>query len=156
MISEFGKGLTIVISAKNIPEHDWMAFSCWFSIKKNIPDAKIILICEVGNIVFRWPYKCGLKTIYYNDYPTLPIGAIEIAPSVAALRPFIVDNAGPVDVKTDLLATFVDYSHGCGQLKFEEMPRAPFGINIKNVDASINEIKLFRLWQECEKTYKFL
>ena len=156
MIGEYGKGLTVVISAKNIPEHDWMSFASWYSINRNLPDARVILICERGDIVFRWPYKCGLKTIYYTIHPVIP-DAFEISPFVVALRSFM-NPFGPVDVKSNQAATLVDYSNGCGELLFKEGMSAPFTITkeIRNAEMTLNEIKLLKLWENCEKTYKIL
>jgi hypothetical protein len=153
-ISEFGKGLGIVIYSKSVLEHDWMSFACWYSIKKFLPDAEIILICERGNVVFNWTYKFGVKTIYNTNYKfSNDLFIVEIQPSVMAVRP-IVDVLGPIDAKSSQIATFVDYDNGCGNFVKEATP--PFGKKFVNIDVSPNEIKIFKLWEDCLKIYSFL
>ena len=163
LISEFGKGLKVIISAKSCPSHDWMSFASWYSIQINLPDAEIVLFCERGEVVFRWPYKIGLKTVYYTKYPLYPANTtfIEISPSVMAVRPFIIDNIGPVDAKSNQIATFVDYSNGCGKFVFQESINtlaSPFcgAKRFASMDMSVNEVKILKLWEDCNKTYEAL
>jgi len=43
MISNLGDGLTVHISCQQVPHHDWMSFLCWYSISRNLPEAKVVV-----------------------------------------------------------------------------------------------------------------
>lgn len=159
MISEFGKGLKIVISCQGVLEQDWMSYVCWSSIKQNLPDAKISLICKRGDVIFNWPYKVGLKILYYTEKPQIhseDLSLIEILPTILAVRKYMSDNVGPVDIKSDLFATFVDYSQGFGKL--QKLPMGyPMGAGqFRHLECSVNEVRIIKLLENFEKVYKNL
>jgi hypothetical protein len=63
MKNETGKGLSILISCDYIFYHNWMAFLCWYSISKNLPDAKVVIGCNrqlMTNQLFNWTKKVGI------------------------------------------------------------------------------------------------
>lgn len=68
-VSDLGNGLTIVIDCDYLPHHDWMAFLTWWSISKNLPDAKIVVCCKRQDMsldIFNWPIRCGVPFIYHK------------------------------------------------------------------------------------------
>ena len=166
MVGEFGKGLRLIINTESIPKHDWMSYASWYSINKNLPDAEVLLLCRRGEMVFGWPYKCGVKVVYYTKEPVILYDEehlnIHISPTFMAVRSFMsLTELGPIDAKSDQVATFVDYSKGCGKFVFNEgidMAVNPFGITKKLTDVacSLNEVKILKLWEDCEKTYNML
>lgn len=60
-VEESGKGLSILISSSYNHHSNWMAYSCWYSIYKNLPEAKVAI--TVGrpsnneNYYYHWVYK---------------------------------------------------------------------------------------------------
>lgn len=62
-ITSIGDGLTILISCNYSTHHDWMSYLCWYSLSKNLPDAKVIIGCNrtlCDFSLFRWTYKCKI------------------------------------------------------------------------------------------------
>lgn len=67
-----GDGLGLIISCDYVPEHDWMAFLCWYSISKNLPDAKVHVGCNRKVMqcdILRWVRRCGLPFYLHRDMP---------------------------------------------------------------------------------------
>lgn len=67
-ISFIGKGLSIVISCDFVVHHDWMSFLAFWSMKKNLPDAKMALACRrlAQADIFNWARKCSVPLIFHN------------------------------------------------------------------------------------------
>lgn len=110
-------------------------------------------------MVFKWPYKAGQKVIYYTSLPQIDsegLFVMNIPPTILAVRPYMSDNAGPVDVKSDLLTTFVDYSQGFG--KASNLPKGyPKGASqYRDTEMSANEVKIIKLLENCENVYGVL
>jgi len=61
-ITESGNGLSILICSTYNYFNNWMAFSNWYSIRKNLPDAKVAITVgrpsNVDNCYYNWIYKC--------------------------------------------------------------------------------------------------
>jgi len=161
MVGEFGKGLRLIIEAESIPQHDWMTYASWYSINKNLPDAEIILVCKRGEMVFRWPYKIGIQVIYYTEKPPIILYDEEhlnfnMSPYLMAVRPVVsLAELGPINAKSNQIATFVDYSKGCGKFVLSEGVNIPFGKKLINDNCSLNEMKILKIWEDCGKTYNF-
>jgi hypothetical protein len=154
MVDEFGHGLKVVISCKGILEHDWMSFVCWYAFMKNLPDARYLFICERNDTIFTWPYKFKVKMAYYKNEPLVQsdgLVLLKIPPNVMPIRPYMHDNIGPVDVKSNILATFVDY----GNLIFENHNGFPSKfIKYRNPDMTPNEVQVIKLLESCEILYR--
>jgi len=63
MVSYLGKDLNITISCDHIPGHSWMSYVCWYSIRQNLPDAKVDVVCLRNNVsgyLFLWTKKVGV------------------------------------------------------------------------------------------------
>ena len=51
-----GVNLNILISCDNSWHHCWMSYATWYSIYKNLPDAKVALSVPRGTVnYFHWP-----------------------------------------------------------------------------------------------------
>lgn len=68
-ISPTGDGLNILIACDYVPHHDWMSFLCWYSLSKNIPDAKVTVISHrrlMKYRLFEWSRKCGIRLLLHH------------------------------------------------------------------------------------------
>lgn len=100
MISATGKGLNILISCDHTPEHNWMSYLCWYSILKNLSDAKVSICSRRINVsgnFFIWTKKVNIPFKMYNgEYEPKNVfgqnSLLIIPPHVVALRDF--DEAG--------------------------------------------------------------
>lgn len=98
-----GDGVSVLICCDYVPHHHWMAFAAWYSVYKNMPDAKVGVLCNRTNMThkcFQWASRCDvafdlhkpcnwLQQIKYaldRDFLSLPI--IAIKPHVMAVRTF--------------------------------------------------------------------
>lgn len=82
-ISDTGNGLTIIIGCDYTVLHNWMSFICWYSLTKNLPDAKVIVACNrtlMKSTLFRWTQKCQVPFVLHK--PTDKQGQILIAQSI--------------------------------------------------------------------------
>ena len=164
MINSLGEGLSIVIDCEYIPLHNWMAFASWYSISKNLPDAKVTIACKRTmpiQEVFVWPKKCNINffmhngNMQYNDI-------LKIKPSVMAIRSYDENCIGPIDVKSNDLTTFVDYSNGVGMFVIAtwiDSSRPPFDNAVTRFgsdDMTINELKILQVWQQLFGLYAAL
>jgi hypothetical protein len=62
-ISSTGENLNILISCDYSVANNWMAFLCWYSLTKNLPDAKVAIACNrtmMSNGLFTWVKKCNI------------------------------------------------------------------------------------------------
>jgi hypothetical protein len=63
MISSTGENLSVLISCDYTINHNWMTFFCWYCLYKNLPDAKIYVLCDrnsMDSLIFEWTRKCGI------------------------------------------------------------------------------------------------
>jgi hypothetical protein len=67
-ISYIGGGLSIIISCEYVVHHDWMSFLSFWSIRKNLPDAKLTIACRrgVSSDIFSWTRRCSVPIIYHK------------------------------------------------------------------------------------------
>lgn len=157
MISSLGKGLNILIKAKYTKRHDWQAFASWYSIFKNLPDAKVKVCCELPADpeyqLFNWPARCKVDFSFHykkDDH------YLEINPNIMAVYQYDENNLGPIDAKINEQCTFVDYSKGCGLFTLEKFKDyCPFELAMKlfSNDMSLNEYRILKIWDKANKTY---
>lgn len=60
-ISSTGDNLSILISCDYSTCNNWMAFLAWYSLSKNLPDAKVLVACNrtvMSSPLFGWTKKC--------------------------------------------------------------------------------------------------
>lgn len=112
-----GRGLSILITSDYKHMYNWMAFASWYSIYKNLPEAKITIVSgrasKIDHYLYHWVYKCAdlryhlhknisekfpyLNKIY-GTYMALKKGLIK--------EPFIVIDADTMAV-SDLLPSTI-------------------------------------------------
>lgn len=151
-----------------------MVFASWYSIQKNLPDAKVLGLCQRTDIqthIFRWPIKCKFKFFQYPaDKNPLDFAKInnlidkddtvfEISSTTLAVREYEKLHLGPSSAKSDDFTTFVDYSGGCGKFVVSDWihkSRNPF-VNatqrFTDSDMTVNEAKVLKLFEQMANTY---
>ena len=167
-VDSIGNGLEILIKSEYTPFNGWMALSSWYSISKNLPDAKVVVACKRKSLsayCFGWAYKLKVKMVFYNDvidWKPTEEKFIKISDRTLAIRTYDENDLGPVDVKSDQLSTFVEITEGCGNFVASEWihrNRGPFQNAVDNfstLDMSANESKVLRLWQQLYVIYSTL
>lgn len=72
MITETGNGLSVLITTET--GQDWQAFGTWYSIYKNLPDAKIAISIarneETPFQYFQWTKRINIPVIRHNMFDT--------------------------------------------------------------------------------------
>jgi hypothetical protein len=90
-IDSTGEGLNILIACDYLSHHDWMSFFCWYSISKNLPDAKVFVTCNRKikyEDLFVWPRKCNIP-FHFNKETDIN-GQIKHALDSFASKPLLV------------------------------------------------------------------
>ncbi len=63
-----GNGLSVLITTAYKHHFNWMAYASWYSVYKNLPNAKVTITCgrapRIENYFYHWVYKCN--DIRYN------------------------------------------------------------------------------------------
>lgn len=142
-ISSTGDGLNILIACDYLPHHNWMSFLCWYSITKNLPEAKVYLASHrrlMKYKLFDWTRKCNVSFILHKE--TDSQGQIEASLNYGISKPLLVippdsicvrdfdesgfspetlseviklDDALLCDCKEERSCAFVTYSNGWGK-----------------------------------------
>jgi hypothetical protein len=159
-----GEGLGILINCGFPVQHSWMAFSLCRSVEIYLPYAKVGLICNYKACdIYRWTKRYGVPLLVESnrkivDYKKQFIGLklMELLPHVVACREYDESLLGPVDAKSDIEATFVDYKNGCGNFSYNKalhVSATPFGIGtmLASVDMTINEVKVLQFWDSINR-----
>lgn len=159
MIESTGDGLVVIISCEYIPCHNWMSFVSWFSIRRNLPDAKPVMLIKRGDpreYLFGWAYRWKPPLLYYSEIDMdvfinkFAEEVIVIEPHTVAVRDYQGD-LGPVEAQSDQLSSFVSYSKGCGKFVTSEWidkSRSPFRDNFTSNELTVNELKVLKIWKE--------
>jgi hypothetical protein len=171
-ISSTGDGLTILIACDQLDHHDWMSFVSWYSIYKNLPDAKVIIACKRGQCNYQfggWTRRCNVEFFQHPDDTDPHESAINkkiifsqdvvqvISPDVMVLDRYIGEKI--VSSKSSELATFVSYLEGCGGFVLSEWidkSEVPFGERAKRFiqkKITVNESRIIKLWERAYKAY---
>lgn len=107
MVSYLGEGLNVVISCDHIPGHNWMSYLCWYSVRQNLPDSKISIICKRENVsgsLFLWtkkvnvPFRMYSGDSYHSILASYASPCLVVPPYCVAIRDF--EEAG---ISTELL-----------------------------------------------------
>lgn len=106
-ISATGLNLSILIFSQYDIHHDWMAFSCWYSIQQNLPDAKVIIMTPRPKIVkdfcYSWCYRVSCDFFQFTGVSNFSnkIRAIQVAQKnnlIPLNQPLMVIDADMVAV----------------------------------------------------------
>lgn len=139
---------------------------------KFMPDSVVALACDVMQFsLYKWATVSHVPIFFYTpDGPICTKGlfkgrnVISLPPYVAAVRDYREDALGPIDVRSEELATFIDYSKGCGKMNFERWRymvdsnpfyRASFRFGALQ-QLSHNESMLLGFWESISNTYNML
>ena len=141
-ISPTGEGLNILIACDYISHHNWMAFLCWYSLSKNLPDAKITVAAHrrlMKYDYFNWTRKCGVPFVLHKatdeegqiDAAECGRPLLVVAPEAVCVRDFDEAGFSPdtlseekvhrldaslcCDCKEDKPSVFVTYPNGWGK-----------------------------------------
>jgi hypothetical protein len=56
-----GKGLSVLICSDYTFQFNWMTYACWYSVSRNLPEAKIAIVSprpkKITNYLYHWVYK---------------------------------------------------------------------------------------------------
>jgi hypothetical protein len=154
-----GKNINLRINCEYNGFHHWMTYVCWYSIKKNAPDANIEINClkndhakSVG--FFAWANKLNIKFEYVKKHSESNF--YTITPNMLMVREWSGFTIS--DVKSEEITAFVDIEKGCGNFVVEEWinkKESPFD-KIKyfiKPKMSSNEHKVLDLWERAKLTY---
>lgn len=103
MISSTGDNLGILISCNYTVCDNWMAFLSWYSLSKNLPDAKVLIACNrtlMQSQLFGWTRNCKvpfelhkttdldgqIKLVMAKGLVTSPL--LVLRPDMVAIRDF--------------------------------------------------------------------
>ena len=68
MITETGENLSVLITTET--GRDWQTFATWYSIYKNLPNAKVSIVCvrneETPFQYFQWTKKINIPVIRHS------------------------------------------------------------------------------------------
>lgn len=67
MIGKYGKNLKVVITTKT--DENWKPFGCWFSVKKYLPDAEILMLIENKNAFdIEWLHRLKINFKLFDAF----------------------------------------------------------------------------------------
>lgn len=175
-ITSTGKGLHVFIRCEYNSLNNWLAMASWYSIYRKMPDAIVeiqCIRCVPIRTLFEWPGK--LKIPYKSFAPSFTSedekyvelyklcgNCLWITPYVMAVNEFKEDFLGPSDVKSSENTTFVKLGDSCGKFVLSswiDSHRAPFAraaLRFWEEDASVNEMKVLKLWERMSHFYSKL
>lgn len=128
-----------------------MAFACWYSIRKFIPNCTVSVEVSLDKPLFRWASILGLLR--------RGLGTHRISPTVIAVRDFSGDWSVSSS-KSDSMTCLVDYSEGCGNFtvdKWINSRHAPFDRSFRRFATSemtANEAAVLKVWEKCYDLYR--
>ena len=160
-ISSTGDGLHVIIDCDYLPGYNWMSFSCWYSINKNLPDAQVMVAYQRAEPkwdLFHWTRKCKVRLLSYQYKPVWKAfgeqgSVIVVSPESMAVRAYDPENVGPTEVKEEAFSTFVSYSKGCGRFNtpgWINKLGVPFWGAVRKfrtIDCTVDEIKILEMWE---------
>lgn len=99
-ISATGDGLNILIACDYLPHHNWMSFLCWYSLSKNLPDAKVFVASHrrlMKHDLFVWTRKCNVPFILHKASDDE--GQIQSAIEFGVSKPLLVISPNSICVR---------------------------------------------------------
>jgi hypothetical protein len=171
-ISKTGNNLAVVININKGPFKPWMAFCSWYSIIKNLPDAKVFVLARrdfiESDVVSSWAKRCKIEFSQYNNESYLnPLKeefrknfekTLFIHPGVMAVDTYLGDEI--TSSKSDEQSTFVSYLDGVGNFVLAEcinknvLPLGSVSQKFISSRMSVNESRIIKLWEKAEALYK--
>ena len=103
MITETGENLSVLITTET--GRDWQTFATWYSIYKNLPNAKVAIVCTRNNETpfqyFQWTKKIKIPVIRHNLFDKNDPIASRLDSIDKAISQKIIN--GPILVIRDLI-----------------------------------------------------
>ena len=164
-ISLTGKNLVVIVACEYLPGHSWMSLASWYSMRKNLPDAKVLVGCSRRlfgrpSTLFEWAYRLRVPLFYFDPEKGVGRDADVVVPVTSmAVRTWDKERPGPASVKSAEHSTFVDYGDGCGRfipVEWLNKGRGPFKNAVKRLgtqESTPNELKVLRLWERLYRLY---
>lgn len=172
MITATGSGLNILISCDYTPEHNWMSYLCWYSIKKTLSDANVSVCSRKINVsgsFFIWTKKLNVLFRTHNEkYKNIfdQKSLLIVPPHVVAIRDFdeagikpelkedpcLLENTNFVkDAKTNDFCVFCSYLNGWANFVASEWinnTKCPLLVfkKFSKTDMTINEKRIEKMW----------
>lgn len=159
MISPTGDGLNIAIKCNYLPHHNWMVMASWYSLLKNLPDAKFVIVCDKsqgGNIeLFKWCVKLDLDFYYGTKHKY----DYEINCDTMAVREW--KGFEICSATSEETSTFVHYRDRCGDFVLADWIdsiEAPFARtdDFYKGGMAVNEWKILELWKKLYPVYSMI
>lgn len=172
-INPLGMNLKIAIKTNFSYSGDWSAFCCWYSLKKNVPDAEVSIYCNAADIkdqIFSWPRKCQVP-FHLSKNPPKNSNLLVLDSFVVAIRELseetlnvlntTLDNTDKFlcDVNEDKYYSFVSYKNGFGNFVISEWidnkVDCPFVLadNFMDDKLDVNGVKVLRIWKQIANIY---
>ena len=176
LVNSNGKNLNIIIPCEFTSHHNWMVFSCWYSIQRNIPDANVKILCkrqELTKNYFTWARRKRLNFNLCSEINCdVAAPGLVLFPSMVVLdelnKEFIQRlETGVIrenffkSTKSEEYCPFVDFSDGIGNFKLDRWINKEgnpflFTKKYKADFMTINEMKVLDLWRQASNTYYYL
>lgn len=128
-----------------------MAFACWYSFRKFVPNCAVWIDVKLDKPLFRWIPILGAGRMDGADYT--------FTPTTMAVRDFCGDwSVSPS--KSDSMTCLVDYSGECGNFKLDKWintRRVPFEKATRRFatpEMTANEVAVLGVWDKCYDLYK--
>lgn len=169
-INVYGDGLGILIRCEGFLSDNWATFASWYSLNKNLPDAKVAIASSRKEMskwdLFQWTQRCRIPVIYYVEEDLKKLAGIMIpnkenlviSPYVMAVREYSGPDIVAANAK-DSMSTFINYQDGCAKFVTSEWIKSwqpPFYkavARFRGDDVTVNELSIFKLWEECAQLY---
>jgi hypothetical protein len=70
MVTETGGSLSVLIITES--DQNWQTFATWYSIYRNLPDAKVALVCHRNGqtpfVYFQWAKRLSVPSVHRNPF----------------------------------------------------------------------------------------
>lgn len=154
---------------------EWMAFSSWYSLHKEFPDAEFFINFRSLNH-YSWIGKANIKKYRSMSYPTIIVPAGILAVRSNLPNGNFTDKNRNVwllmdskdyqetdelcsDCQEERITPFLSVD-ACGSYNkktwIEKSKFAPFNYNFKTISMTQNEKLVLSLWKETNKLYSLL
>ncbi len=173
-IRKLGRGLTVLVTCEATGADNFLAFSAWYSLTKNLPDAKVVLACRRPRVpvmdVFPWAYRVGVPFFYHSKSDAtenmggpvfvIPADTVCLEPLGGAVLDAVNSGERVVDggvfclpAKNQDPVTFCSLRGGCGTFVPSEWidkgghPFRRADLYGKG-DLTVNEKRVFSVWKK--------
>lgn len=159
---------SVIIRTKYSPFYEWMAFSSWYSITKNLPDIPVVLWCYpydklVNYQLYLWTYKVNIK-YHYSKNVNITKPSIILDPWIVMLRETEMDLEDNLEIEdsgfcskvnSEELTPFVSVKERCANFVMTEWIdriECPFAFADRFINYSVtfNEMRVLKLWKQLD------